>query len=504
MDDALPRLACALWPRDYNSSGWPSHSGLLDHMNQFAVPRILTDEIADGAVYRQLRFNGFRYPLVNGGPSRSAVKMLEHASDLFGLSHEDVAYNHSTWALNLTFLDCYKTWVKQEITPRRRIRSLGNSRGQPQRLCRSCVEEQLDTFSFAAWNRKHQVPGVAVCTHHGEPLFLSDAKGFKESPARFLNTATPVPIQATPTVARYAQIVSGLMSQQSEHTRTSAVKRVCKYLEDLLEPPRPLHFFYQLMGSLVPNLVCTTEDWNSVSDCMVWGRQNTKHDPMKQLIRVIRYAGSTSAPSICWLAALVFDDYRTAINVLLKQETHHRRTRSEQDEEAVFKAYLESNGQLHQISSRLGASFTGVVRDWLVARGIPRIGSRAKMRAAHALFLIENGMSLEAALRTSGSNNVQLLTIADETSSQGLGWVSAILKQNGLIARVGSLEFRAGTFDFSSMDIDVCVEPTDGLRYNRSDHCARPRSLDHERPAHSKDSLLSRKTRRRNIETALS
>jgi hypothetical protein len=41
----------------------------------------------------------------------------------------------------------------------------------PARCCPSCISADLDDYGMAYWHRKHQLPGVVVCTTHGEPLY---------------------------------------------------------------------------------------------------------------------------------------------------------------------------------------------------------------------------------------------------------------------------------------------------------------------------------------------
>jgi hypothetical protein len=47
--------------------------------------------------------------------------------------------------------------------------------GNPFRLCRSCVTEDMQQFGVAYWHRTHQLPGVYTCASHALPLMQPDA-----------------------------------------------------------------------------------------------------------------------------------------------------------------------------------------------------------------------------------------------------------------------------------------------------------------------------------------
>jgi hypothetical protein len=54
------------------------------------------------------------------------------------------------------------------------------------RYCPVCIEEMGATQGELYWRRSHQLPGVAVCVDHGEPLRLSQVRLGRESPHAYI------------------------------------------------------------------------------------------------------------------------------------------------------------------------------------------------------------------------------------------------------------------------------------------------------------------------------
>ncbi len=53
--------------------------------------------------------------------------------------------------------------LRNQVTPPRRLN-----------ICAACVKEDAEAFGEPYWHRMHQLPGVAVCVRHGEPLLRTE------------------------------------------------------------------------------------------------------------------------------------------------------------------------------------------------------------------------------------------------------------------------------------------------------------------------------------------
>lgn len=108
------------------------------------------------------------------------------------------------------------------------LAALSNAQPHVWRLCPTCVARDIEMFGVTYWHRSHQLPGVAICLLHDEPLrdirlphrarqkcFL-DPETMQASLAE--NAARPdlAPADAAMEIARFAQ--SALNSRNAEIT----------------------------------------------------------------------------------------------------------------------------------------------------------------------------------------------------------------------------------------------------------------------------------------------
>lgn len=77
--------------------------------------------------------------------------------------------------LNMATHPAIETPVSELVSAKRLSSELGlaalsNSQPHVWRMCEDCIAQDLKTFGVAYWHRTHQLPGVAACLVHGQPL----------------------------------------------------------------------------------------------------------------------------------------------------------------------------------------------------------------------------------------------------------------------------------------------------------------------------------------------
>ncbi len=167
------------------------------------------DELASSAIVRCSR--RFNVPLKRLGNlvlgcsgwrmSFAGASPLEPIAGLFGLSEEELLWNHTAFPYATAFMtgDAYERALRNAMGAARDRVGLASvlqnaTMGVRERqFCTQCASEELDSTGESFWHRSHNLPGVWACTKHERSL---SALRMPLPPTRSVSTLLPHEISA--------------------------------------------------------------------------------------------------------------------------------------------------------------------------------------------------------------------------------------------------------------------------------------------------------------------
>lgn len=184
--------------------------------------------------------------------------------------------------------------------------------GRPEkrlRVCRDCIAEDLGFWGFTYWRRSHQIVGVTWCLKHGCGLTETRIKSACEcAPDEALSHDSalgPLPLAASETQLRYAEIVTGLMEQP----RPAGRRGIMSALRRRLRAGFPGQSFQQIDARLRAG----AEPW--VEREVVYGAHS---EPYQPAMYITQDFSTSDAPTLTYIAARCFGTSHDALEAMLQ------------------------------------------------------------------------------------------------------------------------------------------------------------------------------------------
>ncbi len=302
------------------------------------------------------------------------------------------------------------------------------------RFCLDCIKEDLDFWRYTYWRRSHQFPGICWCSKHGTQLAISSLgnKAFDETPSLEMEAHFEFSpqefkqISDNPVIQRYADILFSFLDSErpiasihamhriseqikKQSIRTAKAGKRPKFTDRILEQC-PMPWVRALYPSIDKRLA--SESFNPI-DCL----------PSTPV------ANHTYALAL----AVLFDSSDEAVNYWSSKAENFPKNRKSHrkygwdfwNSKEMYDLYVSHFGNIITMSEELGID-SDIVRQCLMAAGLPALGRLGKSCTGLAIVDFQGGMSLKAACEANGATQ----EVVEKLLRTGICKISNAIKEN--------------------------------------------------------------------------
>ena len=302
------------------------------------------------------------------------------------------------------------------------------------RFCKDCIKEDLDFWGYAYWRRLHQLPGVCWCSKHGTQLAICSLGNlaFDGMPSLDMDAQFEFAdqefeqISANPAIQRYADILFSFLDSE--------------------KPIASVHAMYLMSEQIKFHSIRTSKS----------GKRPTFTDRIldqipKPWVQVLypsianRIAGHAFNPIDCLPSTIVtnhtyalalavlFESSDEAINYWFRKSDSFPNNRKSHrkygwdfwNNKEMYDLYVSHFGNIITMSEELGI-YPDIVRESLMAVGLPALGRLGKSCTGLAIVDFQEGMSLRAACEANGASQ----EVVEKLLRTGICKISNTIKEN--------------------------------------------------------------------------
>lgn len=206
-------------------TGRPNHAVDCGHV---ISPAILPDELVHGYVGRIGAVNVFPHNtdtitflknrLLTADKLSGKARREQVIAKAAGLTLEQLCQQHSLMPFLRATTNSHSTLVHGSLENANLIEKSSFRLSRAERMsCPECVREDIDSWGYSYWRRRHQLPGVTWCDRHqaclsvGEQSFATCPSPTSNSVAKRYDVAAVEPCIDNPVLMRYVTIASGFL-----------------------------------------------------------------------------------------------------------------------------------------------------------------------------------------------------------------------------------------------------------------------------------------------------
>lgn len=176
------------------------------------------------------------YMSVEVGDPKKRINPITFLAKVYGVNPHFVARQHTMLPFTrfVEWFDRDRGEVA-DFTGDKYLGSVMRIRGSRAYLCPDCVKEDLDFRGITYWRRLHQLTGIDWCIKHGVGLWRYEGHdAFEQSPLSVMGASVAIDTDEVTaardhsTVARYAQIVEGLLVEVAQPYHTADVSTLIR------------------------------------------------------------------------------------------------------------------------------------------------------------------------------------------------------------------------------------------------------------------------------------
>lgn len=367
------------------------------------LPECQPDELISGAIGRTAKLNISDHKIIiqsitrNNKIEMNSPKMLLPIASAYGMDVPTLIRQHTCTPFLVRFSDARNRGVSQfDQEQTRAVNSLYKDLGG-YRVCRMCIDEDIEWHGYSYWRRVHQLPGVTHCLKHQHILNYCKSRPFQMCPDQAIEESKEAfPRELSDFSLRYMHVAVALLTSYSVTNRELVLSRLRKAAQ-----LRGIEPQYNALSSkpTLGQYAASKKDASAIADLSRLLCDNPKSDPWRSIDRAISTDGRISTQAVCLAACVLFDCADDAILALGSPTGLTALGRSEDtalQSAQLFAAYIRALGNYSDTAQALDEPAPEVFTA-LQNLGLPDCSPPIDKASCRALVAFFNGESIATA-----------------------------------------------------------------------------------------------------------